>query len=695
MKLSLFAARHWVLAVCAPLLVGASGRLFPSRGTLRDVPPRELLGVMQEDLARSEGPAGHGASEQEEPALLQVEAERVEQASIAAGPLFAVNVVHDWKTHDPAEGVTISMDTAMKSLKVDAGMKPDVGIAWARLTDKLSETGWMEMFVQTSPSARVTNDVRMYAAGFLEGLISAVRMSQFYSNFYQILVPNENAARTLNNIRRVCKDELEFVRQNSNLHAGAMSMEPADPYWKHARYIYLQMWGIKDGYNFVALAKKVRQLDMIDMMLINKHAELPELMEIYSPDRMRSRQLFQAKASQAGALLQKGPAVSLRGARAAGGRSQNSTLNHSQTPPWLANLTDRDWEERLAKRGHCSALVRVAPENKDLFVGHTTWSDYSQMTRVFKYYTFQLPGAYTAAKVMAFSSYPGCVSSTDDFYMLSSGLAILNTNLEILNPTLYDRVPEFPANSHLPNFLHIMTVNRMARTGAMWTSLFTERNGGTNNAQWMIVDYNRFLPGVNIQGNTLWLLEQVPGFIHKQDISSLLSGNGYWASYNRPYFEDTRRMTGHTAAEQKHGDLFSYGNSPRALIFKRSAVGISNMFGVRSIMNRNTFPNEGVFPSEPGHAISARLDLDKVSHLPNGGIDAKVTSRCLFRSLQCQAISGPTHASQPVFVWSEGGQEAFPGWPHKGLPNAWGFNWVQMTPSKLMTRIVDGPEDEC
>merc|ERR1719382_1556444 len=94
-------------------------------------------------------------------------------------------------------------------------------------------------------------------------------------------------------------------------------------------------------------------------------------------------------------------------------------------------------------------------------------------------------------------------------------------------------------------------------------------------------------------------------------------------------------------------------------------------------------------PIEPGHAISARMDLEGPSHIPNGGIDAKVTNYCLFRRLQAQAISGPTRNGQPLFSWRDHGKDLFPGWPHLGLPDRWNFDWAQLTPSKLLPSAVD------
>ena len=36
--------------------------------------------------------------------------------------------------------------------------------------------------------------------------------------------------------------------------------------------------------------------------------------------------------------------------------------------------------------GKCSALVKLLPDNAELFVSHDTWSDYHGMLRVYKLY---------------------------------------------------------------------------------------------------------------------------------------------------------------------------------------------------------------------------------------------------------------------------------------------------------------------
>jgi len=91
--------------------------------------------------------------------------------------------------------------------------------------------------------------------------------------------------------------------------------------------------------------------------------------------------------------------------------------------------------------------------------------------------------------------------------------------------------------------------------------------------------------------------EQVPGMMFKKDMSFQLRNDGYFASYNRPSFPKIREVSGHTAAEAKYGALYSYAAGPRAAIFKNVAPMTEHLMDMRSTMNRNAYPGEGVLPS--------------------------------------------------------------------------------------------------
>ena len=91
--------------------------------------------------------------------------------------------------------------------------------------------------------------------------------------------------------------------------------------------------------------------------------------------------------------------------------------------------------------GRRSALVRLLPNNTDLFVAHDTWNSYQSMLRILKKYKMPLrrvpKGEPVSAVEMSFSSYPGVIYSGDDFTITSSGLTILETTIGNSNPQLW------------------------------------------------------------------------------------------------------------------------------------------------------------------------------------------------------------------------------------------------------------------
>jgi hypothetical protein len=265
---------------------------------------------------------------------------------------------------------------------------------------------------------------------------------------------------------------------------------------------------------------------------------------------------------------------------------------------------------------------------------------------------------------------------------MDSGLVVMDTSIAIITPFIWDNVKGFPMDAHLPNFIHLMVVNRLAKNAAHWVSLFTTDhvNTGTKNSQWIITDFNLFNAGKTVQDNTLWVCETIPGAVEAQDMSHKLRADGYFAGYNRPYFASIRDAAGHAGAQLSHGELYSYSDNPRAQIFRNHMKGLGSLFDMRDLMNRNAWPFEGVEPATPGHSIMARFDLAQQNAVPNGGIDTKVVNACYQKRGIVQAICGPSHVNQPVFQWKNvDGSDKFPGYPHVGMPDSYDFGWVQMS----------------
>jgi hypothetical protein len=122
-----------------------------------------------------------------------------------------------------------------------------------------------------------------------------------------------------------------------------------------------------------------------------------------------------------------------------------------------------------------------------------------------------------------FSSYPGCLSSTDDYYITNNKLMITETTLEVIDVNDYDKVKK--ADKYIPNFMRINAATFFSKTGKEWIDNFSYYNSGTYSSQWMIVDYKVFYKmkqtGQNEKG-LLNVLEQTPGVIISHDISDYL-----------------------------------------------------------------------------------------------------------------------------------------------------------------------------
>jgi len=136
------------------------------------------------------------------------------------------------------------------------------------------------------------------------------------------------------------------------------------------------------------------------------------------------------------------------------------------------------------------------------------------MLRSFKSYKFGLddPGSATfrPGNEVAFSSYPGLLSSLDDFYLMgSSGLALVQTTNSIFNMDLYKLVPPESALA----WQRVRVANWAASSGASWQKLFSHFNSGTYNNQYMVIDLSKFTPNKGLEEGLLQIVEQIPGLV--------------------------------------------------------------------------------------------------------------------------------------------------------------------------------------
>ncbi|VVC38022.1 Hypothetical protein CINCED_3A023616 [Cinara cedri] len=334
----------------------------------------------------------------------------------------------------------------------------------------------------------LTKDVdQAYAAGFLEGVLTA---DLIYSHWY-------NSMKGYCTDRpNICKNLTDFM--NTNKYWILSQFIKPDPFWYQVSLFYKQLDGLHDGY-MRGKSPHTPDLSWDDLFWLNAMDDLGDISE---------------------------------------------ALNTSGV------------DDKVLGSGSCSALIKLLPGNKDLLMSHVTWAGYESMLRIQKRYSLRYRKSHTSSKLihgfdMSFSSYPGVIQSGDDFYLMSSGLATMETTIDNYNKSLWSNVK--PVGQVL-EFVRAMVANRLADSPAEWTDTFKLYNSGTYNNQWMIVNYAAFQPGNALPDkNVLHVLEQMPGYVVHEDLTGHLINQTYWASYNIPYFPSVFNMSGYSDLVQRYG----------------------------------------------------------------------------------------------------------------------------------------------
>lgn len=325
------------------------------------------------------------------------------------------------------------------------------------------------------------------------------------------------------------------------------------------------------------------------------------------------------------------------------------------------------------KPSHCSALIKVTHD--DLYMAHDTWSGFLGMTyRIYKVTTFK-------GVTVTFSAHPAFMASGDDWYMTSNQLAVQETTNGVMNTSLF--VAVVPRT--VSEWLRTMAATYLADNGEMWTTYFSRENSGTYNNQYMVVDFKLYSPGSTVAPNTLWVAEQLPGVVVRGDQSAVLRDNGFWASYNVPFYPEIYALSGYLKDYEIYGNFYSYSKYARPEIFKRNQQNITNLEGMQRMMRYNDYetdpfskiqncsgaPNDQCLtPQSSMLSIASRGDLmplyanksDMIAHYGPlytfmaqgcfGAIDSKIAAWSNRHTLRAYVIAGPSNDQQPTFQWN-------------------------------------------
>jgi len=543
--------------------------------------------------------------------------------SLLIGQLLAININHDQIPFAKADKSVFPSYTVY--VNSDNGFlvkegKDTTGVAYAIFSNEMLTTGWGYLSVTTNSS--YSDLTQAAGAGYLEGFITQEMIWQNWNNMY------------VNEYHQTIGDNVQaWIAKNIQYMDSQIKANPTDPYWTHINLIWTQLTSMVTGYND-ANTDSSTTLQLLDFLLMNMDGDMIDL----------------------------GPALNL-----------SSSTQTSDFNPKVK------FTEFMRKTGHCSALIKLADDLSDLYSAHVTWSSFYEMSRIFKVYNFGYKNP-AASKITMFSSYPATLSSIDDFYLLDTKITVIETTNGLMNNNLY---PLITPNSVL-SWIRVIVANRMATDGNSWCQVFEKYNSGTYNNQWIIVDYNKFTPGVSVRDGTLFILEQIPGYCEYEDNTDILLA-GYFGSYNIPRYEYIYNISGFNDTAS-YGNWFSYTASPRAEIFRRDANNVHTFQQMQAMIRYNNWAKDPLSLGNSGNQISSRFDL--VTHPdPNnqyldadafGGIDGKVVNYQYVQNLMVSAQSGPTHDQVAPFDWNQDSGIWNAKYTHVGMPDHWNFGWATM-----------------
>lgn len=506
----------------------------------------------------------------------------------------------------------------------------------------LNRTGWANLKVRTN---REYSDAhQMSAAGFCEGFATWEAIHYSRNNWYA----NSKWDKGLPSfIEQFMKTNLAWTiaQAESHWHTPKGNSDERR-FWTHAYLVLKQIEGMSEGFQ-AAAPSGTDQLSLFDLYMMQAQGDVETL----------------------------SAAMALLGA----GDPKDDFPDFSKT----------DWNPIFHE--HCSSLIKPTADGQELFAGHATWSGWGTFMRSYKSYTFPLanntkgPSDDSHAGV-SFSAYPATISSIDDWYVTTQNIAITETTNGIFNKTMLSTIKP----QSILSWIRVVVANRLAVDGEEWTRLFAIDNSGTYNNQWIVVDYNKFSPSPDgkkqaLKPGTLWIAEQVPELLERADMTDKLNEQGYWPSYNIPYFKNIFNSAGFPSMVEKYGQWFSYEGSPRAQIFKREEGGVNSLGRYQFMMRFNDWQNDPVSNGNAGNGIASRFDLVTQEDPKNpflkkacfGAMDAKVTSAELMsnrRGRAAMAISGPTFYQQSVMKFTEPICDDI---VHVGTPIEFNFGWEE------------------
>lgn len=501
-------------------------------------------------------------------------------------------------------------------------------LAYANYRYAYETEGWDYLTVSsnTNKDSNYKDMDKTYAMGYLEGILSSEQIAHFYENL-NALYFKDNGGKMPDDVYDYFKDNLDYVEEEVILNElkGGKNI-----YWNHAGYVFSQLRGLVDGYNDNIPQGKA-PIDIVEFQVMTAFGDLDDIPYYKKSNR-----------------------------------------------PNFKNMTGEEILNYVSYRSHCSALIKMADDFSDIWMGHNSWFSYNTMIRIFKEYRFVSNDDSVKGKTVAFSSYPGVLASNDDFYLTSADLYVMETTNSVYNMDIYDKITP----KGVLTWMKVIIANRLSSTPEEWVQIFKKYNTGTYNNQYQILDLKRVdLEKKTMENNAFLIVEQLPGNF-RQNYETRILKRGYWPSYNIPFFEDMIELAGYPQLFKEHPELIKIKHhfmGSRPSIFRRDHVKVNSIEDYKDLLTSNNYKTEPFVYGSPKHPIAARYDLDPNDPSCFGMTDVKFFAASEVIGKPTKKIylySGPSKNKMDPFDWTKATCKDQPGVKHEGQVDLFNFDWV-------------------
>ncbi len=381
--------------------------------------------------------------------------------------------------------------------------------------------------------------MQAYSAGILEGALTWSSIKNQWTNTVQGYCEQDEGTQVF------CIWLRKYLATNyENVKKLADTKSKVDHYWYQVRLFFHQLEGLEYGWRLgVKRSRADYDIQSVDFLMLNAAPDIHDIRIYY----------------------------------------ENFISNKS---------SEYEYQPHPAR---ASMLIKsIDSENgtaRKVLIGHSSEGSYASMLRVLKKYKFHyhFSTAHKTNEVsgvdIAFTSYPGSLASSDDFYIIGgrkTKLTVAGIRLENQNVNLWKTVD---VNNGVLLAARVMSANRLAHSGRTWAKVMS-RNPGFGSKQWLILDTKRLQllaeegnevdtltdalaevkklhlldegeadvseeqkieeaedllelvkPNHDASGIT-WIVDQLPGRLHAEDMTDeIVFGTGGWTGTGMPYFK--------------------------------------------------------------------------------------------------------------------------------------------------------------